>query len=164
MAVGAESFRRSGNLNQATNLTIKTTQYILESFLHRAKSIECEDITSCDFSSKFGLLKFFLSGKPISCMNLAGKWAPEAIKVANKGLSLAQPELTYQPISCASEVVKRMGGSEVEMAIVAGFAGGLGLSGNGCGALAAAVWKTILELVIKENWKLLYLIRLQKKY
>ena len=46
-----------------------------------------------------------------------------------------------------------MGGSEEEMAMVAGFAGGLGLSGSGCGALSAAIWKTILELVRKENWK-----------
>jgi hypothetical protein len=28
--------------------------------------------------------------------------------------------------------------------VVAGFAGGLGLSGNGCGALAAAVWMNAL--------------------
>ena len=46
-----------------------------------------------------------------------------------------------------------MGGSEEEIAMVAGFAGGLGLSGNGCGALSAAIWKTILELVRKENWR-----------
>ena len=30
------------------------------------------------------------------------------------------------------------------MVLVAGFAGGLGLSGNGCGALAAAVWMNAL--------------------
>ena len=29
--------------------------------------------------------------------------------------------------------------------MAAGFAGGLGLSGNGCGALAAAIWKRSLE-------------------
>ncbi len=37
--------------------------------------------------------------------------------------------------------------------MVAGFAGGLGLSGSGCGALAATIWKTILELVKKGKWK-----------
>ena len=46
-----------------------------------------------------------------------------------------------------------MGGNEEEMVMVAGFAGGLGLSGNGCGALSAAIWMTVLELVRKENWK-----------
>ena len=37
--------------------------------------------------------------------------------------------------------------------MVAGFAGGLGLSGNGCGALSAAIWMTVLEKVKKQNWK-----------
>lgn len=27
------------------------------------------------------------------------------------------------------------------------------MSGSGCGALGAIIWKTILELVKKENWK-----------
>ena len=33
-----------------------------------------------------------------------------------------------------------MGGSADEAVMVAGFGGGMGLSGNACGALAAAVW------------------------
>ena len=37
-----------------------------------------------------------------------------------------------------------MGASEEQMAMVAGFAGGLGLRGNGCGALAAAIWMNAL--------------------
>lgn len=46
-----------------------------------------------------------------------------------------------------------MGGNAEEISMVAGWAGGMGLSGNACGALAASIWKTILELVKKENWK-----------
>jgi hypothetical protein len=38
-----------------------------------------------------------------------------------------------------------LGGSEEEMAMVAGFAGGLGLHGGGCGALSAAIWKKMLD-------------------
>ena len=37
-----------------------------------------------------------------------------------------------------------MGASDEEMAMVAGFAGGLGLSGNACGALSAAIWMNTL--------------------
>jgi hypothetical protein len=40
-----------------------------------------------------------------------------------------------------------MGGSEEEAVMVSGFAGGLGLSGNACGALGAAIWKSTLERV-----------------
>ncbi len=57
-----------------------------------------------------------------------------------KGLSIDQDDLAKQSLSCASELVREMGGSEEEMLMVAGFAGGLGLSGSGCGALAAAIW------------------------
>ncbi|NJN33939.1 MAG: hypothetical protein HC817_06520 [Saprospiraceae bacterium] len=46
-----------------------------------------------------------------------------------------------------------MGGTDEEIVMAAGFAGGLGLSGSGCGALAAAIWKTILELVKNNRWK-----------
>ncbi|MFC1724908.1 C-GCAxxG-C-C family (seleno)protein [candidate division KSB1 bacterium] len=153
MAVGAESFRRSDNPDQAVGIAIKATQYIMESFVNRAKSIECQDITETDFSNKWGFVKYFFTGKFLSCFKLAEKWAPEAIKAATESLSLEQADLLQQPISCASEVVKKMGASDEEMVMVAGFAGGLGLSGNGCGVLSAAIWKTILELVRKENWK-----------
>ncbi|MCK7536420.1 MAG: C-GCAxxG-C-C family protein [Marinilabiliales bacterium] len=38
-----------------------------------------------------------------------------------------------------------MGGTEEESIMVAGFAGGIGLSGNTCGALTAAIWYKMLE-------------------
>jgi len=153
MAIGAEAFRRNENIEQATALAIKATQHIILSFTKRAKSTECIEITNCDFSKKTGLLKLFFSGQAFSCLKLAGKWAPEAISAANEGL---EPHLNV-PVngakSCASEVVKKMGGSEEEMTLVAGFAGGLGLLGSGCGALAAAVWMTTLKRVREDNWK-----------
>ena len=143
MAVGAESLRRNENPGQAIGITILATQHIMKSFVKRTKSIECEEITSCDFSNKKSFAKFMLSGKFVSCFKLAGKWAPEALKAANEGLTLDH-DLPQHSMSCASEVVRKMGGSKEEMVMVAGFAGGLGLSGNGCGALAAAVWMNAL--------------------
>jgi hypothetical protein len=38
-----------------------------------------------------------------------------------------------------------MGANDEEMVMVAGFAGGIGLSGNACGALGAAIWMKNLE-------------------
>ena len=152
MAVGAESFRRHKDLGKATAVAIRATQYIMESFENRTKCIECEDFTKTDFKNKWSFAKYMFTGKFFSCFKLAEKWAPEAIKAAEEGLSF-EPEYTQQPISCASEVVRKMGGTDEEIVMVAGFAGGLGLRGNGCGALSAAIWKTILELVKTENWK-----------
>ena len=47
-------------------------------------------------------------------------------------------------MSCASEVVKKMGATDEEAVMVAGFAGGIGLSGNACGALSATIWYKML--------------------
>ena len=63
------------------------------------------------------------------------------------------PKNAKQTKSCASEVIKMMDGSDEEAIMVAGFAGGLGLSGKGCGALAAKMWKITLELVRTGEWK-----------
>jgi hypothetical protein len=122
LAVGAESFRRCDNHGKAIGLAITATQNLMESFSNRAESVNCLDITNTDFSSKFNLIKFILF-KARHCYNLAEKWAPEAIQSANEGLSGEQTDLLQLPVSCASEVAKKMGASDEEMVMVAGFAG-----------------------------------------
>ena len=144
MAVGAEALRMNENPDKATGLAILATQQLMDSFVNRTESIECEDITQCDFTNKKSFLKYMLSGKFVHCFKLAGKWAPEALNAASAGLGQDMKDLPQQSLSCASEVVRKMGGSEEEILMVAGFAGGLGLSGSGCGALAAAIWKNAL--------------------
>jgi len=153
MAVGAEALRKIKNPDQATGLAILATQHVMDSFVNRTESIECEDITQCDFTNKKSFLKYMLSGKFVNCLKLAGKWAPEALDAASSGLGQDMEDLPQQSLSCASELVRKMGGSEEEMLMVAGFAGGLGLSGSGCGALAAAVWKNALIHNRKETGK-----------
>ena len=153
LAVGAECFRRFGNGGQAVGMAIKATQHVMESFVKRTNSADCADITSCDFSSKFSIAKYFFSGKFLSCFKLAEKWAPEAIQAAAEGLSLDQSDLPRQPLSCASELAKKMGATDEEMVMVAGFAGGLGLSGNACGALGAAIWMNTLTRIRRQNYK-----------
>lgn len=153
MAAGAEAFRRTRNPGQATALAIRLTQLLINSFVHMAKSMECEDITQSDFTDKKGLLKFMLSGKVVGCFRLAGKWAPEALQTACKGLEQDPSDLPQHSLSCASELISKMGGSKEEIIMVSGFAGGLGLSGSGCGALAAAIWKNALVENKKQDAK-----------
>ena len=40
LAVGAESFRRCGDRDRGTTMTIKATQHIMESFINRTKSAD----------------------------------------------------------------------------------------------------------------------------
>ena len=153
MAVGAEALRRHKDIGTATAAAIKATQHLVKSFEKRAKCIDCEDFTKTDFKNKWNFAKFMFSGKFLSCFKLTEQWAPEAIEAAHEGLKLELSDTNLPAMSCASEAIRIMGGSEEEMAIVAGFAGGLGLNGSGCGALSAVIWKTILELIKKDEWK-----------
>ena len=79
-----------------------------------------------------------------TCFNLAENWLPEAIQSAKEGLSQEPTASNQKPISCATKVAKKMGATDEEQIMVAGFAGGLGLSGNACGALSTAIWMNSL--------------------
>lgn len=140
LAVGTEAFRRCSDRGQAIAKAITATQSIVESFSERVRGVNCRDVTGCDLTSVRGLAKYFLSGRFLACANLAGQWIPEAISAATEGLALAHVDSSRPPMSCASRVAERMGASDEEMITVAGLAGGMGLSGNACGALAAAIW------------------------
>ena len=153
MAAGAEAHRRSKNMSETISMSIEATKHVMNSFTSRTKSIECEEITNTNFNSKWSFAKYMMTGRFVSCFKLAGKWAPEALMAANEGLSV-KPGAHEEPnISCASEVVKRMGGTEQEQAMVSGLAGGLGLSGSACGALAATIWKKALQKNKEEQAK-----------
>lgn len=150
LAVGAESFRRHKNHRQAMAMAISGTQHIVRSFEERTESVNCRDVTGIDISNKLDIAQFMLKSLPggysnIICMNLSEKWAPEAIQSAKEGLSVRPLDIPQLPISCASEVVKKMGASDEEKITVAGLAGGMGLSGDACGALGAAIWMNTLS-------------------
>ncbi len=145
LAVGAESFRRYNGHDMATAAAMSATQSIVESFVQHTGSVNCRDVTGADFSNPFSMIKYILF-KARSCFDLAEKWAPEAVQSAVDGLSTEKNTVQGKCLSCASETARKMGASDEEAAMVAGFAGGVGLSGNACGALGAAVWMKTLEL------------------
>lgn len=156
LAIGAEAFKTTGQPGNAETHTLLATRDTLTHFISRAKSPDCFDITKCDWHSKSSIAKYFVSGKVVTCYKLLEKWAPEAVISVDESLEKYRENLPSGCENCASQLVKKMGGSELEMTMVAGFAGGLGLSGNACGALAAAIWKTTLELCKKEPGKSFY--------
>jgi hypothetical protein len=152
-AVGAESFRRQPDRDRAIGMAIKAGRHVSASFVARAKSPDCYDITSCEGKDKLNFAKFMLTGKFLACFKLADAWAPEAIQAAKEGLALDPSDLPARPRSCASEVVRLAGGSDAEMVTVAGLAGGIGLSGGGCGALVAAIWMNALSRIRDKTYK-----------
>ena len=153
LAVGAEAYRMCENQNQAIAVAVNATMKLMTSFSERENTINCREITHCDFTSKLSMAKYFFSGKFLHCFNLADKWAPEAVKSAIEGLSDIEVTSTNECMSCATEVAKKMGASNEEMIMVAGFAGGLGLSGAACGALSATIWMKSLMWCREEEKK-----------
>jgi C_GCAxxG_C_C family probable redox protein len=161
LAIGAETFRRYGNSAQAISMAVQATQHVMESFAKRTNTVNCRNITGCDLTTRAGMRKLMLKtilGAFIysHCFNLAKKWAPEAIQSATEGLSHEQTNVPYQSVSCASVTAAKMGANNEQIAMVSGFAGGLGLSGNACGALAAAVWMNTIDWCRKNPGKFAY--------
>ncbi len=150
LAVGAESYRRYKDQDLATAVAITATKEVVASFEKRSNTVKCGEILGYSLSNLLGMARLMvnttLKGMENSkCFDLAEAWAPEAIQSARDGLDTSDIKISDKPVSCASEVVRRMGGTEEEIQMTAGFAGGLGLSGNACGALSAAIWMQTLQ-------------------
>ncbi len=144
LAVGAEAFKTCTHRSQAIAVSIEATRLLMDNFETHESSTQCREITKCDFNNNLSLAKYMLSGRFLHCFQLAEDWAPEAVSMAKKAFQ-DKPYDFERTMSCATEVARRMGASEKEMVMVAGFAGGLGLSGSGCGALSAAIWMNALS-------------------
>lgn len=149
LGVGAEAARRHADRDEAIGLALAASQHIVASFVARTSTVKCREITGRKLDSVLGLVAFAfdtlrkgMDGS--TCFVLAEAWTPEALAAAHEGLEDDAPR-AIRPRSCASEVVMKMGGSDEEAVMVAGFAGGLGLSGDACGALGAAIWMKGLE-------------------
>lgn len=150
LAAGAEANRRMKDPNAATSMAISSARDLVDSFSQRKPSVNCRDITNCNQRSLMGKIRFFVTGKPLNCARLIGRWAPEAVATAVKSLALLPDNSETPVVSCASVLAGKMEASKEKAMMLAGFAGGIGLSGNACGALGAAVYLES-EKWFKEN-------------
>jgi len=149
LAVGKESFNRIDDQEKAIALAILASKEVRDAFEEKAGNVNCRDITETDFSNKLQFAKFMIF-KTRSCWKLADQWTDIAIGSARDGLKTDPSDLPSNTVSCASEIAKKMGASEEEIVTVAGFAGGLGLGGDACGAMIAAMWLRSIDF-IKDN-------------
>jgi hypothetical protein len=142
LAAGAQSYRLFGAGAQAEANSIIAAQKLVESFRDCSKHINCLDITDIDKSSStMKMITYFLiKGGTIGCCRLASRYAPIAFSEINKAFTDGHNEFPHKPVSCSAILAQKMGLSELHTVMVAGFAGGIGLSGGACGALGAAIW------------------------
>ncbi len=157
LAIGTESFHRFKDINEAIAMAIYSSGNLIQSFHKRKQTVNCRDISKVDWDNKWQfsiyILKTLAYGFVFNpCFNLISKWTPEAIAITNKSF---ETKISWESpcFSCATEVIKKMGGTEEESIMVAGFAGGIGLSGSACGALSAALWYKMLDFSKNNNGK-----------
>jgi hypothetical protein len=159
LAAGAQVYQHFGSGAQAETKAVLTAQRLVEVFKAHNKHINCSEITEMNWkgASTRGLaaqvLKFFLKGGPIVCFSMSASYARLAFNETNSTYSDRQIEAPPPPVSCAAMVAKRMGASDLHTVMAAGFAGGIGLSGGGCGALGTAIWIIGMNYMKQTNTK-----------
>ncbi|HPQ67904.1 MAG TPA: C-GCAxxG-C-C family (seleno)protein [bacterium] len=140
LAAGLRAHRLLGTGPQAETEAIVAAQRLVESLRTHYRSIDCRAITGVDWRSKNGMFKYFLKGGPIACFHMAARYAPLAFQEINSALHQKNEAAPAAPVSCAALLARRMGATDQQVSMAAGLAGGIGLSGGGCGALGAAIW------------------------
>jgi hypothetical protein len=140
LAAGAEAYRRFGPGPRAEAAAVRASQRLVKAFRARNKEIDCLELTDTNMESGWGIFKYFLKGGPVLCVSMIARFGPEAVKVIDSALDEEPEGQPSGPVSCAAELAKRMGASDMHAVMAAGLAAGIGLSGSGCGALGAAIW------------------------
>jgi hypothetical protein len=142
LAAGAEAHRRFGPGPKAEAMAILAAQRLVTSFRTHHKYIDCADITGLDDSSSTlqMVTTFLLKGQSVKCFRMSAQFARVAFRDIDAAFRENQLDEMFYPVSCAAEVARKMGASELQATMAAGLAGGIGFSGGACGALGAAVW------------------------
>jgi len=85
---------------------------------------------------------------------MASWYAPLAFDEINSALSEEVSEAPSPPVSCASQLARKMGESDMHAVMASGLAGGIGLCGGACGALGAAIWILGMKVGKEESGKI----------
>jgi len=71
---------------------------------------------------------------------MSANYARAARNEMDAALTGGPIESPAPPVSCAALLTEKLGAFDQHQVLMAGFAGGIGLSGGVCGALGAAIW------------------------
>jgi len=148
LAAGAQAYHRYGTGPRAEAAAVYAARRTTAAMRDTEGDINCLELTDMrdtGMQELSGVLKYFIKGGPISCARMAMRYAPVAYEQINEALDEEPPEVTSPCASCAAEVARKMGADDKHVVMAAALAGGIGLSGGGCGALGAAVWLTSLN-------------------
>ena len=149
LAAGAQSYKLFGKGELSETKALLAANRLVASFNEINHQTNCLELTGLDKSSStMKMISYFLiKGGTISCIKMAVKYSQVAYNEINSVLSENVIKMPTNQVNCASLLAKKLGMTDAHQTIVAGFAGGIGLCGGACGALAAAIW----NIAMKDN-------------
>jgi hypothetical protein len=145
MAAGCEARRRFDDDGTASVAALTATVGLVEAFTELAGSVDCRELTGASFETIGGRLRYVREGTGRQCGRTFLEWSDQAYQLIDRSLTdFAGQAPADGCANCAVETLRRCASSvgmpERDAVVVAGLAGGIGLRGNVCGALAAGVF------------------------
>ena len=131
IVAGAEAYRLFGPGLQAEARAIAAAKRLFESFRAQNNAVNCIDITGVDnTSTDMQMISYFLlRGGTIGCIRMATRYAPVAFHEINAAFSDKHSATSTAPASCSAMLARKMGASDIHVAMASGLAGGIGLCG-----------------------------------
>lgn len=159
LAAGAQAHKVYGPGAESQTRAVAAAQKLVETFRADTGEINCYEITEIDKdSSAMQMVTYFLlKGGTVSCMKMAGRFAPKAFEDIKSIMNAEIGETAELPVSCAARVAEHLGADPRQTVMASGLAGGIGLCGGGCGALGTAIWFKGMEMQkdpeVKNLWQ-----------
>jgi len=148
LAAGVRASKRITDKNIARLAALEAAKAAVAAYSKTGCQPNCRDVTKL---SKWNMMRFLLKGNLRVCQQQLIRFGPVFDRVIDETIgSVGEAQSSGTSNNCASEAFHRtaeaIGFDEEEgQTITAGLAGGLGLSGNGCGALAGAIFALALK-------------------
>lgn len=140
---GKDEHAKSAAALHAANRLVKV-------FSEDGWALTCRENTGVELTSLAGRLRYLRSGKPRACGRKAMAWTSQANAAIDLALAEFDPESVDKPCAnCAVECLRKValppGLQADDHFVVAGLAGGLGLTGNVCAAISVGVFALSLQ-------------------
>jgi hypothetical protein len=145
LAAGCEARRRFDDDVTASSSALAAAVALAEAFPELTESADCRDMTGASFGTIGGRIRYLRTGTARQCGRTLLEWCGQAHQLIDHALAeSARRGPVAGRTNCAVEALRRsapsVGMPAADSVIVAGLAGGVGLLGNVCGALAAGVF------------------------
>ncbi len=149
LAAGARSYHLYGPGSEAEYKTLKASGELVRFFEGKFQHKFCSDLTHIDSdTSKLKMFYyFFLKGGTLKCLNMGMKFSQQALELIDKVLGMEESRDSDSFSNCCTTLAEKLELSDLHRTMISGLAGGIGLCGGGCGAMAAAVWLKQMQLM-----------------